>query len=184
MSSRIETVYLDGESLTPETLVELSTGQLAIDLSEAAWAKVRAAREMIERILESGEVVYGINTGFGSFASTTIAPHKLKELQENLIRSHSAGVGNPLSRARTRMLLALRVNVLAKGHSGISCDTLKRVIGAFVGGAGAAIGHLQRAPPDCSRLQQGLPVRRARQGHRGRLRRPRAPGPPGAGSHG
>uniref|UniRef100_A0A673ZK41 Histidine ammonia-lyase n=1 Tax=Salmo trutta TaxID=8032 RepID=A0A673ZK41_SALTR len=76
-------------------------------------------------------VVYGITTGFGKFARTVIPVHKLKELQENLVRSHSAGVGNPLSPERTRMLLALRINVLAKGYSGISLETLHRMIQAF-----------------------------------------------------
>uniref|UniRef100_A0A8C7H300 Histidine ammonia-lyase n=1 Tax=Oncorhynchus kisutch TaxID=8019 RepID=A0A8C7H300_ONCKI len=75
--------------------------------------------------------VYGITTGFGKFARTVIPVHKLKELQENLVRSHSAGVGNPLSPERTRMLLALRINVLAKGYSGISLETLHRMIQAF-----------------------------------------------------
>ena len=60
-----------------------------------------------------------------------IGPEKLEELQDNLIRSHSAGVGTPLTRERTRMLLALRVNVLSKGHSGISVESLRRVIAAF-----------------------------------------------------
>lgn len=73
----------------------------------------------------------GINTGFGNFARVRIPDHQLVQLQENLIRSHAAGVGTPLSRPRTRMLLALRINVLAKGHSGISEKTLRQIIGAF-----------------------------------------------------
>ena len=80
----------------------------------------------MQNILDTGEVAYGINTGFGLFSKVVIAPEKLEELQENLIRSHAAGTGEPLSRERTRMLLALRVNVLAKGHSGIGVETLPR----------------------------------------------------------
>lgn len=76
-------------------------------------------------------VVYGITTGFGNFARTIIDSDKLEELQYNLIRSHAAGVGNPLSPEKTRMLLALRINVLAKGYSGISLLTLGCLINAF-----------------------------------------------------
>lgn len=81
--------------------------------------------------------VAGINTGFGNFARVRIPDHQLVQLQENLIRSHAAGVGTPLSRPRTRMLLALRINVLAKGHSGISEKTLRQIIGVSGCGRGS-----------------------------------------------
>uniref|UniRef100_A0A8C2QRG2 Histidine ammonia-lyase n=1 Tax=Capra hircus TaxID=9925 RepID=A0A8C2QRG2_CAPHI len=77
------------------------------------------------------QVVYGITTGFGKFARTVIPVSKLEELQFNLVRSHSSGVGKPLIPERCRMLLALRINVLAKGYSGISLETLKQVIEVF-----------------------------------------------------
>uniref|UniRef100_A0A8B9HT57 Histidine ammonia-lyase n=1 Tax=Astyanax mexicanus TaxID=7994 RepID=A0A8B9HT57_ASTMX len=87
--------------------------------------------ELLDTIVKEKKVVYGITTGFGKFARTVIPISKLKELQENLIRSHSAGLGRPLSPERTRMLLALRINVLAKGYSGISLETLHNMIQAF-----------------------------------------------------
>ena len=126
-----DVVVLDGETLALETLVSLSKGGKKLDLSPKAWEHVTASRQIVDNILKSGEVAYGINTGFGLFSKVVIGPDKLVELQENLIRSHAAGVGTPLSRERTRMLLALRINVLAKGHSGISVETLSRVLAAF-----------------------------------------------------
>jgi histidine ammonia-lyase len=75
--------------------------------------------------------VYGINTGFGNFATTSIPNDKLAELQYNLITSHAAGTGNALSPERTRMLLALRINVLAKGFSGIRPETVKAMVKAL-----------------------------------------------------
>ncbi|XP_053283693.1 histidine ammonia-lyase isoform X2 [Pleuronectes platessa] len=102
-----------------------------IKLTPEAEKKVVQARDLLDRIVKENKVVYGITTGFGKFARTVIPVHKLKELQENLVRSHSAGVGNPLSPERTRMLLALRINVLAKGYSGISLETLHQMIQAF-----------------------------------------------------
>ncbi|NXX89649.1 HUTH lyase, partial [Centropus bengalensis] len=124
-------ISLDGNSLTTEDLVNLGKGLYKIKLTPEAEAKVNKSREVIERIVKEQTVVYGITTGFGKFARTVIPNSKLRELQVNLVRSHSAGVGKPLSPERTRMLLALRINVLAKGYSGISLETLQQVIEAF-----------------------------------------------------
>uniref|UniRef100_A0A8C5EYX1 Histidine ammonia-lyase n=1 Tax=Gouania willdenowi TaxID=441366 RepID=A0A8C5EYX1_GOUWI len=104
---------LDGNNLTSADLVNLGKGLYKI------------------KVTINKHIVYGITTGFGKFARTVIPVSKLKELQLNLVRSHSAGVGNPLSPERTRMLLALRINVLAKGYSGISLETLHAMIQAF-----------------------------------------------------
>uniref|UniRef100_A0A669PSP6 Histidine ammonia-lyase n=1 Tax=Phasianus colchicus TaxID=9054 RepID=A0A669PSP6_PHACC len=121
----------DGSSLTTQDLVNLGKGLYKIKLTPEAEAKVKQSREVIERIVKEQTVVYGITTGFGKFARTVIPNSKLMELQMNLVRSHSAGVGKPLTPERSRMLLALRINVLAKGYSGISLETLQQVIEAF-----------------------------------------------------
>ncbi|NXX59421.1 HUTH lyase, partial [Scopus umbretta] len=124
-------ISLDGNSLTTTDLVNLGKGLYKIKLTPEAEAKVKQSREVIESIVKEQTVVYGITTGFGKFARTVIPNSKLRELQVNLVRSHSAGVGKPLSPERSRMLLALRINVLAKGYSGISLETLQQVIEAF-----------------------------------------------------
>ncbi|CAG5126742.1 unnamed protein product, partial [Candidula unifasciata] len=117
----------NGDSL----LIRLGKGFYNIKLTEEAEQKVNRSRALVEEILASNKVVYGITTGFGKFARTIIEKDKLIELQENLIRSHAAGVGHALSPERTKMLLALRINVLAKGYSGVSLETLKKMIAAF-----------------------------------------------------
>ncbi|XP_066994730.2 histidine ammonia-lyase [Anabrus simplex] len=124
-------LYLDGSSLSTNDLMALGKGQYKIKLTQQAETNVIKARLLIEQILDEKKVVYGITTGFGNFARTVIDAEKLEELQYNLIRSHAAGVGTPLSPEKTRMLLALRINVLAKGHSGISLRTLRCLIDAF-----------------------------------------------------
>ncbi|KAI9982417.1 hypothetical protein PInf_008360 [Phytophthora infestans] len=125
-------LVLDGESLCAEDLVQLSKGDTRISLSQEAWKRVACGREVVDNILkDKTRVAYGINTGFGLFSNVIIGPEKLTELQENLIRSHSSGTGEPLTPAQTRMLLALRINVLAKGHSGIRVHTLEQLIDAF-----------------------------------------------------
>lgn len=124
-------VELDGCSLSTETLVALGNGKLKIKLSEEAENKVNKSRELLDDIVRENKVVYGVTTGFGMFARVVISKEKLKQLQENVIRSHAAGVGTPLSTKHTRMLFALRINVLAKGYSGISFKTLKQLVAAF-----------------------------------------------------
>lgn len=125
-------LVLDGVSLCAEDLVALSKGQKKITLSPQAWERVRHGREVVDNILkDTSRVAYGINTGFGLFSNVIISPDKLNELQENLIRSHSSGTGEPLSPSQTRMLLALRINVLSKGHSGIRTETLQQLMDAF-----------------------------------------------------
>lgn len=100
-------------------------------MAKEAVDRVKKGRLLLEEILHESKVVYGINTGFGKFATTVISKEQLKQLQVNLIRSHSAGVGKPLPPKRTRMLLALRINVLAKGYSGVSLETLEQLVEAF-----------------------------------------------------
>eukprot|EP00300_Choanocystis_sp_HF-7_P034764 c47750_g1_i1.p1 GENE.c47750_g1_i1~~c47750_g1_i1.p1 ORF type:complete len:539 (-),score=103.19 c47750_g1_i1:134-1750(-) len=124
-------MMIDGESLDVHRLSQIGGGGITIDLTVDTWQKVEHGRRVIDDILESGKVVYGINTGFGNFKNVVIDPAQVNELQLNLIRSHCAGTGNPLSRRHTRMIAALRVNVLAKGHSGVRPETLKRVIDMF-----------------------------------------------------
>lgn len=127
---------LDGESLTPEALLALSEGpdskdRREIGLSADAWERVVESRKVVDALVASSRVAYGINTGFGLFSKVVVEKEKLCELQENLIRSHCAGVGAPLPQRRTRMLLALRINVLAKGRSGVSIPVLEGMIAAF-----------------------------------------------------
>lgn len=124
-------VTLDGFSLTTDALLSCSRSDTTARLSAEAIDRVSDARAIVDKVLESGEIVYGINTGFGLFANVTVPEHKLIELQENLIRSHAAGCGDPLPRERTRMLLALRINVLAKGHSGITLRVIEQMVEAL-----------------------------------------------------
>ncbi|KAJ1353493.1 Histidine ammonia-lyase [Parelaphostrongylus tenuis] len=75
--------------------------------------------------------VYGVTTGFGIFSNVRIADDQLKKLQLNLVRSHATGYGQPLHPSKVRMLLALRINVLAKGYSGVSLENVKKMVAAF-----------------------------------------------------
>lgn len=122
-------IALDGNSLTLEQLLRIADDRERVEIAPAARTRVQAARAVVERRARGDEPAYGINTGFGSFAETKIAPDALETLQLNLLRSHAAGVGAPLPIRAVRATMALRANVLAKGFSGISVETLNALVG-------------------------------------------------------
>lgn len=124
-------IVLDGESLTLDQLLAIADDFEEVGLSPAARARVEAARAVVEARAAGDTAVYGINTGFGSFAETRIAPEHLAALQVNLVRSHAAGVDAPLPVRSVRAAMALRANVLARGFSGIRLETLDSLIGAL-----------------------------------------------------
>jgi len=109
---------LDGQRLTLEEVARAARGEVRVTLGPAARARMDASRRVVERIVAEGRVVYGVNTGFGKLSDVTIPPDELRELQVNLVRSHSCGVGPPLSEEETRAMMLLRANVLAAGFSG------------------------------------------------------------------
>jgi histidine ammonia-lyase len=121
-------VSLDGQSLTFEDLIAIADEYAPVALSPDAAARVDAARAVVDRKAEGDEAVYGINTGFGALAETRIPHDALGALQLNLLRSHAAGVGEPLPTRAVRASMALRANVLAKGFSGIRRATLDALI--------------------------------------------------------
>src|SRR5579871_6171441 len=121
-------IFLNGSSLTIDQLLAIADEYAPVGLTDGARAAVRASRAVVERRARGSEPAYGINTGFGSFADVKIAPDALETLQLNLLRSHAAGVGDPLPARTVRAIMALRANVLAKGFSGIGVGTLEALI--------------------------------------------------------
>ncbi|ACG73274.1 histidine ammonia-lyase [Anaeromyxobacter sp. K] len=120
----METLLLDGETLTLEQVRAVATGAARAALAPAARERVRRSRALVDARLEDGEAHYGINTGFGTLAEVRIPRADLERLQRNLVLSHAAGVGAPLPLPEARALVLLRANVLAKGVSGIRERTL------------------------------------------------------------
>jgi histidine ammonia-lyase len=120
-------VEIDGASLTLEQTAAAADGA-RVSLAPSALGRVERARKFIEDIIERGEVVYGINTGFGALADVSIPADKLRELQVNLVRSHSCGVGEPLPERAVRAMMLQRANVLAKGYSGCRAVVIETLI--------------------------------------------------------
>ncbi len=121
-------ILLNGTTLTLQSLAAIAYDQAPVALAPEAVARVNASRAVVDRHAALPHAVYGINTGFGALAEVAIPPDQLAALQLNLLRSHAAGVGEPLSVAETRAVMALRANVLAKGYSGIRLETLEALL--------------------------------------------------------
>jgi len=124
----IPMITLDGSSLTLHQLLAIADDNRAVGLTPDAVRRVDAARAVVDRQALGEAPVYGLNTGFGALAETAIAREALGALQVNLLRSHAAGIGEPLPVRAVRASMVLRANVLAKGFSGIRRSTLERLL--------------------------------------------------------
>jgi histidine ammonia-lyase len=121
-------VVLNGAELSVPDVEAVARGQRYAVLDPDARERVAEARAVIERLVASGDVVYGVTTGFGSLASTFVPPERARELQERLLLSHAAGVGRPLPTDVVRAMLLLRANTLALGHSGCRPELIERLL--------------------------------------------------------
>lgn len=122
-----QTIELNGLNLKLMDVVQIANGA-RVTLANSAAQKMKSSREYIEKRINSGEVMYGVNTGFGAFSSVRISDNQIEDLQRNLIRSHSMGVGTPFTVRETRAIMALRANALSRGHSGIRVDVVDKIL--------------------------------------------------------
>lgn len=122
-------MQIQGHSLTIEQLINTITKSTTkVELSAAAREKMSQSRSYIEHRLNQGEVMYGVNTGFGAFSSVRISDSEIESLQRNLIRSHSVGVGEPFTKEQTKAMMLLRANALATGRSGIRTEVVDKIL--------------------------------------------------------
>ena len=120
-------LQLNGQQLTLQQIEDVARGREQVVLADEARVRVERARQVVQDIVTEGRTVYGVNTGFGKLSDVSIDKADLIQLQLNLVRSHSCGLGEPLSEAEARAMLLLRANVLASGFSGaraVVIDTL------------------------------------------------------------
>src|SRR6476659_1761215 len=118
----MSTLQINGNDLTLDDLHQVVYEHRPVELADGARTKVIAAREVVEKLLRENRVAYAINTGVGKLSDVHIEPAQNRQLQVNLIRSHSAGVGEPLTQEETRAMMLLRANSLAKGFSGVRAE--------------------------------------------------------------
>ncbi|HEV3204159.1 MAG TPA: aromatic amino acid lyase, partial [Gemmataceae bacterium] len=122
----------DAEAILQGTVERLSLGTVA-------RKRVQRARQCLNNLLAAGATIYGVNTGFGKLANQRIPPEEVLALQENLLRSHAVGMGPLYSIGISRLALALRIQSLAKGYSGVSADLVDTLLEMFNRGVVPAI---------------------------------------------
>ncbi len=122
------TIELDGRQLSLETIAAIAQDGAAVRIADAARRRVAAARDLVERKFGIGDAIYGVTTGFGRLAQVPVEPQDAEALQLNLVRSHAAGTGPPLSIPFVRAAGTLRVSSLAAGHSGVRMSTLDLMV--------------------------------------------------------
>ena len=128
-------IEIDGSSLSVKQIASVSVGTDKVELSKNARLNVQKSRMNLEKHIAAGKTIYGINTGFGALMNVKIEKKDLLKLQENLIRSHSAGVGDPLDERYVRAMMIVRANSLSKGYSGVTeelIDTLLAAVNSHV----------------------------------------------------
>lgn len=128
-------LILDGQILSIEEVVAVARRKRRVQLGVEALRKIRAAREVVDEVIERGEVAYGVNTGFGSLSRVSIPDEQVRGVQLNLIRSHSAGIGELLPTDVVRATMLILAASLARGFSGVRpvvVETLARMLNADV----------------------------------------------------
>lgn len=121
-------IELTGYTLTPEEVQRIIHHQEKVTVSKDSLKDVIKSREAVQRIVSSGKVVYGINTGFGKLSDCMIDQNDVEDLQLNLIRSHACGTGPAFPETVSRTMLLLRANALLKGYSGVRPVLIERLV--------------------------------------------------------
>jgi histidine ammonia-lyase len=149
----LNALHINGNDLTLEAVREVAIERRPVLLSPDAREAVDRARAVVDEIVASNKVAYAITTGVGKLSDVRIVGDQIRELQVNLVRSHSAGVGEPLSVPETRAMMLLRANSLAKGYSGVRgavidtlCEMLNRGVTPFVPSQGSVGASGDLAP--------------------------------------
>lgn len=132
-------LQLDGRSLRIADVVAVADERIPVALSADARARMQRTRQVVDDAVAKGEPVYGINTGFGKLSEFTIPNDRLAALQRNLVRSHAAGVGDPLPEREVRAMMLLRANVLATGYAGARPEVVDAVLAMLNAGVWAHV---------------------------------------------
>lgn len=124
----MNTIRIDGSSLTIEDVIKVAYNGYKVELTEEAKKRINKSRDIVEEIVENNKIVYGITTGFGKFSDVAISKDECKELQRNLIMSHACGAGDKFPSEVVKTIMLLRANALSKGYSGIRLGVLETLI--------------------------------------------------------
>ena len=121
-------MQISGDNVDLAFVVQVAKGEKKVEHAADARKKMIASRTYIMNRVEKGEIIYGVNTGFGAFSSVSISQSQIVQLQKNLIRSHCMGIGLPFTKEESRAILFLRANAMARGHSGIRPEVVDKLL--------------------------------------------------------
>lgn len=122
---------IDQQPLSPGMILDIMEHQRPVQLAHQAVNQVIISRQHVDHLVQGHDLVYGINTGFGPLCTTRISPAESRQLQENLLRSHSVGVGEPVPKRMSKIMLLLKIKALSQGFSGVSLEVIERLIWHF-----------------------------------------------------
>ena len=129
MKTHIPSVFRYGEDfLTIATALGIVRGKVKGKLTAETILRVKANQEVVKNIVSKKKIVYGINTGFGPLCTSLIDKDETKQLQYNLLMSHSVGVGNFIDKEIAKLMLILKLHALCKGYSGVAVETVERIL--------------------------------------------------------
>jgi histidine ammonia-lyase len=124
----MQTIILGYEGLTLEDVIAIARGGAGVDITPAAVQRINRTRKLIDRWVTEEKRIYGVTTGFGALSDVAISARDTRRLQENILKSHAAGVGDYLEEEIVRAALALRIKDMARGHSGIRLETVRLLL--------------------------------------------------------
>jgi histidine ammonia-lyase len=123
----MKSIVINGNDLNIISIVEVGLGKAKVELDITAVKRCYISRQFLEKRVESRDIIYGVNTSYGPMCNKIIRGDKLGELQINLIRSHAAGLGDPIETNIARAILLVRLNTLLKGYSGVRVELLEHM---------------------------------------------------------
>ena len=124
----MKAIVLGMDGMTLDDLVAIAREGARVRLAKESEERIVKARKLIEQWVQEGKTIYGVTTGFGALSDVAISKEDTRQLQENILKSHAAGVGKVLDEETVRATMALRIKDLARGHSGIRLETVQRLI--------------------------------------------------------
>lgn len=119
---------INGYEINMQSVWDVAYKNVKVEIADSAKEKIIESRDYIEGRVKNGDVIYGVNTGFGAFSDVKISEEELIQLQKNLIRSHSVGVGDPFTKEQSKAIMLLRANALVRGHSGIRVEVIEKIL--------------------------------------------------------
>ncbi|MCU0287552.1 MAG: histidine ammonia-lyase [Acidobacteria bacterium] len=128
MLSSNKNFHYGEDKLSAQLALEIALNLRKGIIADHSAGRIDAGHTAVKDIVKQGNTVYGINTGFCPLCTTIISPEDTQKLQYNILKSHSAGVGDPIPPGIAQLMMVLKVHALAKGYSGISRETLERII--------------------------------------------------------